>query len=961
MAFILLLFIPAMVAGQFYQWGQDAGKLRWMQFETPHYQVIFPEGVDSLASAFAHRIEACYPYLGEALDHQHSRMPVIVHNESSYSNGVFVWAPKRLEVFTNPDPNGYNQDWLSQLALHEGRHAVQIDKLNQGFSKGLYYLGGEQMVGAMAIFLPYWYLEGDAVDSETRLSKSGRGRQPSFEMELKAQLLEANKCYTFSKATMGSYKHHIPDHYQLGYLMVRHGRRSYGDSFWIDFQNSAARKPFLLNPTWFSMRSYGLSSKKQFYRNSLAEYREHWLQTDSSRVLTPSISWSSESSKGSIREGRQYSSYKFPHALSDSVILVSKSGIDQIPEFILVDREGKEKRIHRPGYLSSGRVSVSETHVVWDEFVPDTRWSNRNYSVIHSFEIATGKVESLGKRTRYYAPAISGDGTRVAAIEQTDTQKFNLVILAMDGRVLSRTPSQENCFIQHPAWMSGDSSILVIRWSDAGKSLVSYNSASGSWKTLFNAEGDDISFPVVEGDWIFFSATFSGIDNIYAHHISGNETFQLSSSRFGAFHPQISADGKRLLYSTYTAKGYKIAELSLEEGMWKALSDAKDHTEQIDYGLCSEGALEAARVNSQDTSSFMAKRYSKLAHLFNVHSWLPLYVDYLNPELTLDPEDLPVSLGLSLISQNHLSTAVSQIGYEYSHGVHMFHSGIQLKGRYPVFNFYFDYGGEPDVILMNEEADTAMVLPNDLSVRAQTYIPFRLNTGRFLSLVQPRIDYRFRRDLQYIEEEDSYRAGAHYLYYSLFATSYLRKGERDILPRVGLAASAGYYHAPFDNRVFGSIGITSLTAYLPGALKHQSLKLSVQHQEQHPLDPSRPVFLNLMTMPRGYHGIFGRVLTRYSADYVFPILYPDLELSSLLYLKRIRGGLWADHLRGKDVIIREPSTHYEDRNYTTVGADLVLDMNILRIPFPLSVGLRYIYEPETRSSMFEYLFSIEID
>lgn len=958
MAFILLLFLPTLLAGQFYEWGQDAGKLRWLQYETPHYQVIFPEGVDSLASAFAKRIESCYPYLGEALDHQHSHMPVIIHNESSYSNGVFVWAPKRLEVFTNPDPNGYNQDWLSQLALHEGRHAVQIDKLNQGFSRGLYYLGGEQMVGAMAVFFPYWYLEGDAVDSETRLSNSGRGRQPSFGMELKAQMLEADRTYSFSKATMGSYRHHIPDHYQLGYLMVRHGRRTYGDRFWIDFQNYAARKPFLLNPTWFSMRSYGLRSKKQFYQNSLAEYSEHWQATDSARVLTPFFNWSSTSSK---RENRQYSSYTFPQVLSDSLILVSKSGLDQIPEFVLMDREGNEKRIHRPGYLSSDRVSASATHVVWDEYIPDTRWSNRNYSIIRSCEIATGKVKSLGRRTRYYSPAISGDGNRVAVIEQSDLQKFFLVILSMEGKVLSRTPSLGNHFIQHPAWMSGDSAIVLVQGSAEGKSLLSYGLDSGSWTSLFHAGEDDISFPVVEGDRIYFGGTFSGIDNIYCLVTAIGETFQLSSSRFGAFHPGVSADGKKLFYSNYTANGYKIAELSMDEGMWKPLDEARDHTEQLDYELRSQGAIDAVLESKQDTSLLSARRYSKFAHLFNVHSWLPLYVDYLNPELSLDPEDFPVSLGLSLISQNHLSTAVSQIGYEYSNGIHMFHSGIQLKGRYPVLNFYFDYGGEPNVLLMNEEADTSMILPNEMSLTAQTYIPFRLNTGKFLSLIQPRIDYRYRRDLQYIEEDEAYRTGAHYLYYSLYATSYLRKGQRDIIPRFGYASSIGYYHAPFDNRVFGSVSIVGLTAYLPGILKHQTLKLAVQSQSQYPMDPSSPAFLNLMTLPRGYYSIFGRLLTRYSADYIFPILYPDLELSSLLYLKRIRGGLWADHLIGNDVIIREPSTHYEDRNYTTLGADLLLDLNVMRIPFPLSVGLRYIYEPASMRSMFEYLFSIEIN
>ena len=140
MLFILLLFVTAGLKAQFYEYGQDAGRLQWYRFDTPNYKVIFPKGIDSLAKAFAHRLETFYPYLGEALDHQHSKMPVIIHNESSFSNGVFVWAPKRLEIFTNPDPSGYNQDWLAQLALHEGRHAVQIDKLNQGITRILSFV-----------------------------------------------------------------------------------------------------------------------------------------------------------------------------------------------------------------------------------------------------------------------------------------------------------------------------------------------------------------------------------------------------------------------------------------------------------------------------------------------------------------------------------------------------------------------------------------------------------------------------------------------------------------------------------------------------------------------------------------------------------------------------------------------------------------------------------------------------
>ncbi|MDF1573732.1 MAG: hypothetical protein P1P86_00885 [Bacteroidales bacterium] len=941
------------MSGQFYEYGQDAGSLKWYQFKTPHYTIIHPQGVDSLAKAFALRLEQYYPLLGQSLDHRHSHMPVIIHNESSFSNGVFVWAPKRLEIFTNPDPNGYYQDWLTQLALHEGRHAVQIDKLNQGFTKGLSLLGGQQVVGAMAAFLPYWYLEGDAVDSETRLSATGRGRQPSFEMEIKAQLLEAETLWSFSKASLGSYQHHIPNHYQLGYLMVRHGRRTYGDKFWTDFQEYAARKPFLLNPTWFSMKRYGLQSKKQFYEEALTSYQEHWRRMAPGRSYTPVTDWN-------FYRKDPYTSYTFPHELSESKILNLKTGIGQIPEFVIVEKNGKDTRLFRPGFLNSGRVTYSGNQIVWDEFIPDTRWSNRNYSIIRSYDMRSGTVRNLGKKTRYFSPAISGDGSRIAAVEQTEKQRFNLVVLHSDGSMDQMIPSPGNRFLQHPAWMENDTALVMMVSMETGKSIYSYSLLTGRWTRLFDAGMDDISYPTVRGNKIYFGGTFSGIDNIYCYDIKEDQAFQVTSARFGAFHPQISSDGLSLLFSDYSSRGYGTSTLELKKGLWKPLEEARDHREQLDYQQTPEEELISGQSGDENFLEFHTRRYRKALHLFNIHSWLPLYFDYLNPEFTLNPEQLPVNPGVSLISQNRLSTAVSQFAYEYRDGFHLFHSGIKLKGRYPVLNLYLDYGGEPEV-LRYAEGDSLLALPRALNFRAQTYIPFRLNTGKFLSLIQPQIDYRYRRDIQYNETLESYQQGAHYLYYSLYATSYLRKGAKEILPRIGFSINGGYYHAPFHNQVFGSVALGGITTYLPGPMKHQTIRLSAYHQKQYLLDRSRPAFINLLGMPRGLRGIYGEVLTRYSADYVFPLLYPDFEIGALLYLKRIRGALWTDYMVGTNVLVHDPDPGYEDKLYSTFGADLILDLNILRISFPLSLGGRVTYEPETGRMGFEGIYSIDIN
>ena len=152
-----------------------------------------------------------------------------------------------------------------------------------------------------------------------------------------------------------------------------------------------------------------------------------------------------------------------------------------------------------------------------------------------------------------------------------------------------------------------------------------------------------------------------------------------------------------------------------------------------------------------------------------------------------------------------------------------------------------------------------------------------------------------------------------------------------------------------------------ITAYLPGPLKHQTIRLSAYHQKQYPLDMNRPAFINLISLPRGLRDIYGEEMTRFSADYVFPILYPDLEVGALVYIKRIRGAIWSDHLVGSNIIVYEPNPHYEDNSYTTLGLDLVADMNFFRIPFPLSLGGRIIYEPVTGIVSFEGLYTLDIN
>ncbi|MFC2090676.1 hypothetical protein ACFLT1_07835, partial [Bacteroidota bacterium] len=836
-----------------------------------------------------------------------------------------------------------------QLALHEGRHAFQVSKLNQGLSRGLSYVLGEQAIGAITGLLPMWYLEGDAVDAETRFSYFGRGRQPSFEMEMRAILLEREKGYSFAKSVLGSYKDKVPNHYQTGYLLVKYGREKYGNDFWTDMEDLTAKRPFLLNPGYFNMRKYGISSKKAYYKEAMATYKSLW----SPETIDSSYS----SLKQWNRNAKNYTSYHFPQWVNDSLIVALKKGLDQIPEFVLVDDSGKEKRIFRPGFMNSGRFSYAEGKLVWDEWIPDIRWSNRNYSVIKIYDLATGELHSPLNKTRYYSPSFSKSGQNIALIEQSTDHTFSLVIIDLEGKVLIKVRHPGNYYLQHPGWMEQDSAIMLTLVKEDGEYLYSYSLDSGKWEELFHAGKADISYPVESAGAIYFGSTHTGTDNIFRYSLASKQLQQVTSAEFGAFEPSLSSSSDQLTYADYHGSGYRAVSLNLAE-VTESTSGTTNSLHGSNILASTPEEVEIIENSGNiEKGKYTPRPYRKLLHSLNIHSWAPYYFDYMNPESALHPDDLPVQLGFSVLSQNLLSTVIGMAGYEYRNSTHYLHSGVRLKGRYPVVDISLQYGGEPLIDKINN-TDEITLDPNRMVFLAHTYIPFRLNTGKYISIFQPFFGYRYTSDILPNSSRSAYVSGIHYMHYRLYYSSYLRMGLRDIFPRLGISVYTGFRNAPFNGYNFGNLKYGGAYIYLPGILKHQSLRIHLATQTQ---EIKNYFISNSISMPRGIHGIRGLNLNLLSADYTFPILYPDLDIDPFLYVKRIRAALWSDMLIGRDVYIENPDPQLTDKNFLSLGGDLLFDVHMLRFYFPFSIGVRISYLPENSDVVPELLFNVDLN
>ena len=167
-----LLFGPV-ASAQFFQVGDDPFG-RWSEMGTEHFRIVYPEGMDSLARAYAVDLERWRPLVGRSAGMdpgslQWGRTPVILHPHNPYSNGSVAWAPKRMDLYTRPEAYGsIPQPWMTQLTTHESRHVVQMQLSYRRPFRWANYLVGEMWSGAIgAFYTPPVFLEGDAVVAET--------------------------------------------------------------------------------------------------------------------------------------------------------------------------------------------------------------------------------------------------------------------------------------------------------------------------------------------------------------------------------------------------------------------------------------------------------------------------------------------------------------------------------------------------------------------------------------------------------------------------------------------------------------------------------------------------------------------------------------------------------------------------------------------------------------------------
>ncbi len=924
---------------------QNPPALRWHTVRTPHFRVLYAGGLDSAAQRTAARLEQLHGPDVATLGVSPRPLAVVLQNQTTVSNGFVTFLPRHAEFFTTPQQGLAlgTVDWLDGLAVHEFRHVGQFEKARQGVGRVLGPLFGDGALGIAAVGVPQWFFEGDAVGTETALTRSGRGRIPSFNAGLRANLL-AGRRYSYQKAVSGSLRDQVPNWYVLGYFLTSYLKTHYGPAVWSKALDKYYRFPFY--PFSFSngiRRTTGLTVE-QLYGRTMTEIDSIWrAQQAAQPAPTPARALVVAASE------KVFTQYQYPQYVTDSTVLALKTGLDDIPQLVLLGRHGAERRVFVPGQLNLPEMlSVNGGKAVWPEFQQDARWGQRIASELKVLDLKTGQLTRLGRGGRYAAAALSPDGRRLVAVRTDAAYRHALVVLdAQTGAEIQALPNPRNDFYQQPRWHPDGRRVVAVALSAAGKTLVLLDPATGAARALLPVANVNLANPQPWRDFVLYNSAQSGIDNLYAVSARTGQTYRVSARPLGAYHAAVAPDGRTLAFHDYRATGARVVEMPLDTLAWVPVAPATAEVPgPYAAALTAQepaGQLVPRLLLSRPDSAaprYGVQRYSPLRHAFNLFSY----------GVVQSPSGNAVSVGLR--SQDFLSTtqAFAGVGYDQTERTFSATGAVSYQGRYPVFDADVTYGGRDASI--RYRGTTLRSQWQYARFTAGLRLPLNLTRSKYLQglslgayFLHEQV-YNYRLPVRKLSETGPNQP-LNALQTTLSYATQLRRSARSVAPKWGGSLLSTWRTTPFGTGLAARQWAAQGSVYLPGLARNHALRLRAGYQWQ---DQLQYQFGPAVSLPRGEgYTSFDRLQVS-SLDYFVPLAFTHWEIGRLLYVQRLRATVFGDVAQGND--FRGEAGRL---NYRNVGADVLVLFNVLRLRTPIEAGVRVVYRSNLRQWVLEPL------
>ena len=944
---------------QYYSWGADPASLRWRKLSTDDYSIIYPDTAENIARRTMFYMDAVQRDISFGYRHPQMSIPLVMHPMNFQSNGLVMWLPKRIEFLTSPAISGYSMPWTKQLVAHEYRHAVQYNNLNRGVVKILSYLFGQQSSTVGLVFMPLWLMEGDAVMTETEMSTFGRGLQPSYTMAYRAYGDVVGR-FNRDKLFCGSYRDYIPDHYQLGYLICRYGYYHYGEVMGDRIAWLTSRRPYMIvSSEWVLKKLFGRNSF-QLVQDTFAELTDHWDKYADVEQTTVPVA---------VPQPQSHTTYSYPMPMEDGRILALKEDFDTTSQLVAIDSLGAERRIARMGRISTRPALSSTGWLWWTEYRQSTLFDEKVNSQLCFMDMRADKprVRMARRRTNVLYPTPMRDDD-LAWVEYTPDGVYTVVANHIaEGERRLKIPRDKE--IHSLAWDDRTDSLYVIVTDDDGMHIAAVDSTG--LRRITRSSYTTLSDLRAGGGRLFFGSIASGKDELHYYDLSERREYRISESRYGSFQPMPSG-GEEVVATSYDERGYMPVHQRIDSSRREvpyapaARNLLLPERERWPVVNLDTVRFDEAAVGSQTDGRRRKRRFSRVAHAFNIHSWAPVSFD---PYSITEESNVAFNLGATVMSQNLLSTSEGFLtwGWNRSEGS-VFKGTWRYYGLGVNFRLSATYGGHQNIYSVYsynaDRHELEFPLPPErgryYSIDVSATLPLMFDRGHHLRQLVLSTGWNYSNGLVAnvgrLEISDDhitnmatigYSRGVQILTTGIAFQDMVRLSKRDFLPPWGFALSASHGINP-DNGHFGNLIVFYGKLYTPGFARHHSLSIAASYQTSiggFSADNvlSHLSFKSTRLLPHGFSSqqIVNRNYTALSVNYQLPLCYPDGGWQGYIYFKRIRLNLGFDYARFElsRLMAADGKVHRQWHDIYSYGGDISFDINLFSSPASATTAL----------------------
>lgn len=532
--------------------------LRFRRLTTSHFVIYFHRGEDALADRLAVIAEGVYAEMstrfGWVLP---ARTHVILADQSDAANGWATPVPYNTIMVTAAWPSGadfigHTDDWLRLVFAHEFTHIAHLDR-SRGWARAARAMFGRVPFAMPNVALPGWQIEGMATYFESAIT--GRGRQFAGDFRaVEREPARLGRVMPLDRANGGLIAWPGGGSvYAYGLGFHEYLAREYGADRLVGLADATAgRLPFLGAPAFGQQFNRSLGRLWRDYQSALIKVAADVPQEGLARRLTD--------------EAYDVFGARFLSPSCDGCpaeIAYSVRNPHEFPALKVIGATGGPARTLTTRYLGGG-LGVSHTHLVFDQ-----RELHRNvglFSDLFSVDRRTGDVRALTSGLRLQDPDLSRDARQLVATRH-DRGARHLVIAAIDdhgslGGVTTLVAEADTQFVA-PRWSPDGRRIAVERHRLGAGSEVVIVDVDTRTQQLVATGATRAVTPAWRPDGRAVVAAVDAPDgpfNVHEFTIDGERVLrrQLTSTAGGAISPDVSADGKTLLYVGYTADGYNV-------------------------------------------------------------------------------------------------------------------------------------------------------------------------------------------------------------------------------------------------------------------------------------------------------------------------------------------------------------------------------------------------------------------